>query len=149
MIAARKGSDEQISVFQDFVYDDPRALREVINKGERSFRDLYKLLTEANKFKNWLKDQNPDQKLIKAYFKEVTKKSWIDKLPSKTARWSLFQLMGFGIDALGAGGLGSLFKIGLSASDKFLLDKILKGWKPNQFIETSKKEFLNTKNNQK
>jgi hypothetical protein len=30
----------------------------------------------------------------------------------------------------------------LSAADFFLVDKLLKGWKPNQFIEGSLKQFL-------
>lgn len=142
LISKREKSAGEIDVFQDFVYKDAKAISEAINSGEKTFWDLYHLLIEAKKFKTWLSEQTPDEKLIKAYFEEVTKTTWVDKLPPKTIRWSLLQLAGVGIDALGAGGIGTLIGLGLSASDKFLLDKILKGWKPNQFIETSKQTFL-------
>lgn len=130
-------------MFQDYVFDDARAISESINSGEKSFRDLYQLLIEAAKFKSWLKEQEPNQELFRAYFQEITKKSWVDKLPPKSIRWAIFNLAGLGIDALGAGGVGKLMGLTVSAFDEFLLDKIIKGWKPNQFIETSKIKFLN------
>jgi hypothetical protein len=37
---------------------------------------------------------------------------------------------------------GAIAAAALSAGDAFLLDKILKGWKPNQFIEGPLKQFL-------
>jgi uncharacterized damage-inducible protein DinB len=77
ILSARQKSEEQIRVFQDFIFDDARAIREVINSGERDFEDLWKLLASAAKFKHWLKDQQPDQQLIKEYFREVTKASWV------------------------------------------------------------------------
>lgn len=145
LLATRQRSDEQINVFQDYVFDDARAISEAINTGEKSFRDLLELLLKADKFKHWLKEQEPNQQLFKAYFQEVTKKSWADKLPPKSIRWALFNLAGLGVDALGAGGIGKVMGLAISASDEFLLDKILKGWKPSQFINTSKNQFLNVK----
>jgi len=125
----------KIDSFQDFVFDDSKAISEAINSGDKNFSDLLGVIHEANKFKHWLKDQNPNVELTKSYFKEVTKNSWVDKLPGKSTRWSLFTGAGLGLDALGAGGLGTLTGIGLSALDTFYLDKIIKGWKPNQFIQ--------------
>jgi hypothetical protein len=149
LLKNRQKSEEQINVFQDFVFNDGRALREAINSGERNFRNLFELLSEANKFKLWLKDKQPDKQLIKEYFQEVTKKSWIDKLPPKSIRWALFNAIGLGIDALGAGGIGKILGLTVSAGDQFLLDKILKGWKPNQFVDTTLKDFVTLeKNNQ-
>lgn len=143
LLSNRQRSNEQIDVFKDYVFDDARTISEVINSGEKSFRDLYYLLIEADKFKSWLKEQEPDQELFRAYFQEVTKKSWVDKLPPKSIRWAIFNLAGLGIDTLGAGGIGKVAGLTVSAFDEFLVDKILKGWKPNQFIETSKRQFLN------
>jgi hypothetical protein len=39
-------------------------------------------------------------------------------------------------------GAGVATGIGLSAADYFLLDRLLKGWKPNQFVEGSLRPFL-------
>jgi hypothetical protein len=146
LLAARKNSEEQISAFQDFIFDDARSISEVINSGERDFNDLWKLISEAAKFKHWLKDQQPNKQLVKEYFREVTKASWVDRLPSKSMRWTIFNAAGLAIDALGAGGIGKVLGLAVSAGDQFLLDKLLKGWKPNQFIDESLKKFVAVKN---
>ena len=44
---------------------------------------------------------------MKEYYKEVTADSWVDKLPAKTTRWSLFTGVGMAIDVLGGGGMVS------------------------------------------
>lgn len=40
------------------------------------------------------------------------------------------------------GGLGTLGGVALSALDSFVLDRMLKGWKPNQFVEGPLRRFL-------
>lgn len=136
LLKARTKSKNQISTFQDFVLDDGRALREAINSGGRSFADLRKVLSSATKFRDWLKNRDPDQELVKAYFREVTKGSWVDRLPAKSVRWSIFTGLGFAVNLL-APGIGTATGVALSAADAFLLDRLLKGWKPNQFIDDS------------
>ena len=147
LAASRAKSDAGLSFFQDFIFDDGRAVREAINGGDRSFGELVELLEKAKDFKAWLRDQEPDQNLVKSYFREVTESSWIDRLPAKTARWSVFTGAGLAIDAAGAEGLGTLTGVALSAADAFLLDKLLKGWRPTRFIEDNLAEFLSKENN--
>jgi len=127
--------------FQDFVFDDGRALREAINSGRRGFADLRKVLSSATKFRGWLKNRDPDLELVKAYFREATKGSWVDKLPAKSVRWSIFTGLGLAVDVLGAHGIGTATAVAISAADAFLIDRLLKGWKPNQFIDESLKPF--------
>ena len=126
--------------------EDARALREAINSGERTFAELRKVLSSAAEFRNRLKNQEPDQELVKAYFREVTKTSWVDKLPTKSVRWSIFTGLGLVVDALGGSGLGTASAVAVSAADAFLLDRLLKGWKPNQFVDDSLKKFSATNN---
>ncbi len=130
---------ELVTRFQDFVFDDSRTIREVINGGERSFADILAVLDSATKFRHWLHDQPEDVKLIRAYLEEITKSSWIERLPSKSIRWLLFTGAGLGLDALGGLGIGSLV---LSVVDTFLLDQLIQGWKPNQFIEGPLYKFM-------
>lgn len=66
----------------------------------------------------------------------------LDKLPAKSVRWSLFTGAGIGLDALGAGGIGTTAGVALSALDSFVIDKILKGWKPHHFVEGDLKGFI-------
>lgn len=49
---------------------------------------------------------------------------------------------GLGIDAVVGGPWGTVTGLALSAADTLLLDRFIKGWRPNQFIEGPLKEFL-------
>jgi hypothetical protein len=124
-----------------------RLMREIKpHKGTSSFRELLPVLAKARKFHDWLSNQPPDVDLIKAYYKEVTASTWIDKLPTKAARWSLFTGAGMAVDALGGGGIGTAAGIALSAVDTFLLNKIIRDWKPHHFVQGPLKQFVgNTK----
>lgn len=100
------------------------------------------VLGHARKFKEWLSDLSEDTSLIKQYHEDVTSGSWIDKLPSKSARWALFTGAGIGTDAAGAGGVGTAAGVALSALDTFFLDQLLRGWKPHQFVEGTLRGFI-------
>ncbi|NIV16567.1 MAG: hypothetical protein GWN62_36550 [Aliifodinibius sp.] len=138
----RESSKENLSKFQDFIFEDSKAIRESINCGKHKFEDIEPILDKSEKFSNWLQCKDPDKDLLKEYFREVTADSWIDKLPSKFTRWAIFTGLGLGIDILGGGGIGTLSGISISALDSFLIDKILKGWKPNHFIEKELRKFV-------
>lgn len=132
----------QMQSFQDFVFNESRAIREAINSGSKSYKDLIELLKKAKKFQDWIHSQPLDANLTKNYFQEVTKSTWVDSLPNKSLRWSIFTGIGLAVDSLGAGGLGTATGVAISAADNFLLDKLIRGWKPNQFIEGPLKDFL-------
>lgn len=103
--------------------------------GSLQFAAVVKLLDAADKFRHWLHQQPADGNLVSAYYREVVKDSWVEKLPSKSVRWGLFTLAGMLIDANVGGVIGTTAGVAVSAVDSFLLDKLIKGWKPHQFIE--------------
>lgn len=142
LLERRNISDDAIKLFQDFIFDDSKAVGSAFESGSRNCRELLALLEKAGKFKKWLHNKDPDAELLKDYFKEITSDSWVDKLPAKGTRWSIFTGIGMGVDALGAGGLGTAAGMAISASDAFILDKFLKGWKPNQFVEKELSNFV-------
>jgi hypothetical protein len=142
MLQRRAASAQKIDSFQQLLFEDSRSIREVINSGQRTFRDLLELLQKAEQFKQWLKEKSPDNALVREYYKTVTANSWVDKLPGKTARWSVFTGLGLAADAVGAGGLGTATGVALSAFDQFYLDKLLHGWKPNQFVDGPLQSFV-------
>lgn len=135
-------SQANISSFADFTLDNGNAIRESVLSGQKNVAEFLPLIKKADKFKDWLIKQPDDANLIKEYYKEVTAESFVDKLPSKTFRFGIFSAGGMVIDSLGAGGLGTLAGLSLSALDTFILDKLLKGWKPNQFVEEQLKKEL-------
>jgi hypothetical protein len=138
----RDASAEQMATFQRFVFDDGKEFSGALASGERSFHDLLAVLDKAAKFRHWLKGQSPDSELVKNYFRAATEQTWVEKLPTKAARWSIFTGAGVILDALGAGGLGTLGGVALSAADAFVVDKLVKGWKPNQFVEKTLRDFV-------
>lgn len=137
-------SSEQISDFQNFVIDDAKSLREAVNNRQIDLDDLLKVLKNSQRFKKWIIGIDPDQDLIKSYYAEVTKKTVVDKLPGKSARWGIFTGAGLIADAIATGGIGTAVGIGLGFLDTFCLDKLISGWKPNQFIEEDVKRLLNS-----
>lgn len=135
IIHRRTQSENQIEKFIDLTLADAHAIREAVNSGAVSFASVVKLLDSADKFRHWLREQPTDTELLRAYYQETIKDSWAEKLPTKSTRWSLFTGIGLAIDSLGAGGLGTVAGTAISAADAFLIDKLIKGWKPHQFIE--------------
>lgn len=133
---------DNIFQFNDFALEDGFAIREAINSGDKSFKEFMEILEKADKFKEWLEKMGDDKNIIKEYHRAVTKQTWVDKLPSKATRWSFFTGAGLALDIAFAGGLGTAIGTGLSIGDAFLLDKLLKGWKPNAFVETELKKFI-------
>lgn len=128
-------SKEQLSLFQDFVFNEAKKIREAVNSGEVKFEELIEVFKKAKRFKSWLADIESEKSLLKEYFKEVTSDSLIDKLPGKTFRWSLFTGAGILINLLsGSPAIGTVSGLSLGAFDSFIFDKLVKGWKPNQFI---------------
>jgi hypothetical protein len=126
----------EIDLFQNMIFQDGRAIRDAVNSGEKSFRDFLQLLDRASKFKKFLASQNPDHSLLDSYYSELKKESWVDRLPSKAVRVVLATGLAAVAEALfPTGGVSTLMGAGYGAFDSLLLDKLLKGWRPNQFID--------------
>lgn len=134
LINKANGGMERISVFQEDVLDDLPNIRDAVNLGTRNFSDIVRLVEKAERFKKWLREQDEDEHLRKAYLREVLHVEWADTLPTKTLRWLLFTAAGLPLSALAS--------VGLGAADAFLLDRVIRGWKPNQFIEGPLKDFV-------
>jgi hypothetical protein len=96
--------------------------------------------------------QNPEGRLIKEYDRAIfARHGWTQRLPFKLGKIGIFAGLGVAVDAgLGTMGLATAAVTALSAgsdlavgaTDEFVLSKILRGWKPNQFIEGPARQFL-------
>ena len=133
---------ERLESFQEVVVNEIRSIREAVNSGDRSFREVIRLVEQAHKFKEWIRQTSEDSLVRDEYCKSVAAADWADKLPPKSIRF----LVMTGLSALAGLALtpasGIAVGVGLNAADYFLLDRLLKGWKPNQFIEGNLKPFL-------
>jgi len=101
-----------------------------------------KLVREAQKFKEWLNKVNNAGDLRDDYCREISRLDWADKLPPKALRWLIMSGVGFCVDAAAGTHIGAAGGLALSAVDGLLLDKLIKGWRPNQFVEGPLREFL-------
>jgi hypothetical protein len=121
--------------FSEVIFGEARSLREAINAGTIPMPDLIRLIKKADKFKSWLEKQSMDRDLMREYYKEVARETFLDRLPPKSMRFGIFTGAGFAVDALFPTGLATTAALGLGLFDSFLLDKFTRGWRPNQFIE--------------
>jgi hypothetical protein len=134
IVRERAISQEQIEHFANLTLSNCYAIREAVNTGQVAFSSVVKLLDSADRFRNWLHQQPADAGLLQAYYQELIKDSWVDKLPGKLLRWSVFTTAGIVLDSVVGGGTGTVAGVGLSAADAFFMDRLIKGWKPHQFV---------------
>ena len=137
---ARKGA-ATIQSFQEVLLD-ARSVGSAIASGERTFEDLRRLIDEASKFRDWVRNQQPDLDLLKEYARACTSVSWAEKLPNKAQRFLLFNsvatVLSLALDPL----TGAAVSLGLSAADTFLVEKLISGWKPSQFVARPLNSFV-------
>lgn len=132
-------SQDNLSAFEQFSFEGARPFGSSFHKGTITLKDSLDLIDKTEKFRIWLNGLPPQADIIKEYHKAVTKDTILDKLPSRVSRFSIFTGGGVVLDLLGTGGLATLTGLGLSAFDSFVLDGLVKGWRPNTFVDTVKK----------
>jgi len=133
---------DRLSAFKSFTVPHNGSIAEAINSGTRTFEDLRKLLGEADRFKEWVQGQPPEGDLAKAYVDEVTNCSWRTGSAVKNLRFILFNAAQIAAGAAIAGPAGAIAGVALAATDSYLLDRLLTGWRPHQFVRGPLERFL-------
>jgi hypothetical protein len=142
LMRKRDAQVEELDLFQELNLPNAKKLRECINSGERSFADFLKLLEHSEKFKEWLSNRNPDARLLQEYYRAAFADSWINKLGTKTSRWVVATGLVAAVEAFYPTGVAIAAAQGVSLLDATLLERILKGWRPNQFVEARLADFV-------
>jgi hypothetical protein len=142
VIRKSTAGQEKLDPFQEVIVNGARSVREAVNNGDRSFRDVIRLVEHSHKFKEWIQQTGEDSLLRDEYCKSVSATDWADKLAPKAVRFVVMTGLGALAGIALTPGAGLAVGIGLNAADCFLLDRLLKGWRPNQFVEGSLKPFL-------
>ena len=132
----------QVEQFLNLTLGNGRAIREAINSGEVKFSSILKLLEKADKFRHWLAERPTDANLVNAFYEETIRDSWLEKLPAKPIRFSVFTALGLAADTVVTGGLGTLAGISIGAVDTFLVDRLVKKWRPHQFVKSGLKPLF-------
>jgi hypothetical protein len=141
LMAKRDRNISEIEMFQSTLLNDARAIRESINSGEHTFDEFMVVLAKASRFREWLRARNPDANLLSEYYKSAMAETWVSKLPSKIARFVFARGLGTVVEALFPSGLGAATSVGLEAADHLLVDRLLRGWRPTQFVEGPLQKF--------
>lgn len=136
-INRRAESQENIDDFQEYVINEARSIGDAFAIGLITRKELLNILEKGQSFRDWVGEIEDKKSLVGEYTKAVLETSVYDKLPSRTIRFAIFEGVGVLANFAGAGGMGTLASTGLSVFDAFYLDKLLKGWKPNQYIDNS------------
>lgn len=123
----------ELGQFSEVALKGAPSIAEAINQGHRSFEEFLELLSSARKFKKWLKGKSPDESLVAGYLEDVTAASWLSRTPGKILRY---------VVGASVGAIDPKTGLALSAGDSFFLDRLVSGWKPNQFIAEKVKPFV-------
>jgi len=149
IMQARMRSDEEISAFNQKALGRAFALRSAINSKMRSFSDFLDVMDKARKFKEMLQKANPDVGLVQTYADEVKKGTWLDGLAPKSVRFGVFTLGGAALDLfMGTGLTTTMAGVGLAGFDQFVVDKLVRGWRPNTFIENELRPLVYSKSDE-
>ena len=124
---------DQLETFHQVTLPDYPALREVIDSGQRTFKEFLLLLDKATRFKEWLKTAAVDEGLVRSYMAGISKDGWIQSVPAKTVRY----LFTTALDAQ-----YPLVGTAAAIADSFIVEKLLGGWRPNHFVENRLGPFL-------
>ena len=138
VVQGRAMTCENVELFQRMAFANGHAIADAVNRGDRSFSDVIALLQKAEEFRKWLAERPPTVELINAYYRDATKDWWVSTLPAKILRWVVTTAGG----AMVAGPVGGVVGAALGAADTFVVDRLLGGWRPNQFVDGPLKAFV-------
>lgn len=131
----------EVEMFQDMVLEG-RRIADAVRSGHKSIDQVLRLVERARLFRSWLSDRPPEGELLREYYQAVTASSWAEKLPNKHLRFAVFTAVGVAVDIAIPTGLGTAVGAGLGAMDTYVVDRIGRGWKPNQFVDRELLPFV-------
>lgn len=122
-----------------------RNISDAVNSGRRTFGEVLDLLGAAAEFKNWISGRPNDANLLAEYVAEIDRISWIESVPTKSLRWALLLAGGVGLTAAGAPLVAAtVTTAALSGFDQLLIERLFRGWRPNQFVYRHLSPFTDT-----
>lgn len=128
---------KDIQLVQRLANPEYHSIADTLDQGRKTFCELIQLLEKAQRFKEWKQTIPDESDFITEYSKAAaTESKWTDNALVKSGRWLSTSIVG-AIPIIGtiAGPL-------VSAFDTFAMDRMLKKWTPNQFLQTNVREFV-------
>lgn len=131
---------EQISAFEEMVFEEAHPFGEAFNCGWISFAEALKVVDQSRRFRIWSRGLAPDAVLIHEYHRAIAKETILQKFPLSLLRFTIFNTAGILADSVmtGAGLLPS-------AIDTFIVERLVGGWRPNIFVRNMQKTLSKAK----
>jgi len=142
LLSKRASSEKQMEIFQEWTCEHGRAIRESVRAKRHNFDDILRLAEQAARFKEWLAKHPDSSDLTKEYLQAVCGVGWADRLPPKVIRVLLFTAAGGALSLVTTPAGGVAASAALNVLDSFFVDRLVKGWKPNQFVDGALKDFV-------
>lgn len=128
---------QDIQLVQKLANPKYHSIAATLDHGRKTFRELIQLLEKAHKFKEWKKSIPDEADFITEYSNAVAIESkWTDNVFVKSGRWLITSIIG----AIPV--VGTIAGPVLSAIDTFIIDKLMREWTPNQFLQSDVRDFL-------
>lgn len=139
-LGSERSGLSSIESIYDYINVDVPRFRDVVNSGSRSIAECIDLLDRADRFKGWLRHQNPDADIIRQVVAEKSKVGFLESTPVKTVRFALFTGLGAAGDLVT--GSPGLLGVAAGAFDQFVIDRLAGKWRPHHFLENDLSTFL-------
>jgi hypothetical protein len=134
-------SRQQINLFTEHAIGTDASLSDRI-RNQIDFSKFLEVLEKAKKFKDYIHQLDDRSDLISQYMADVMKEASINKGSRKYYRYVVMAGAGLIAEAAMPSGYGLAVSLGIGATDSLLIDKIARGWRPNQFIDEQLQPFL-------
>ena len=141
IVGAALDSHEAIDVFSAHTLGGTHAIAEAVNSGRAGFADILDVLERGERFRDWIRNQPTEADLLMQYYEELTSKTWIERLPSRSARTLFWAGAGVAASVLGGGVLAGAGVAALGVADNLVLERLVRGWRPNQFVDVTLRQF--------
>lgn len=145
LVRRAEKSEGKKSQFVELIVGESKSLRHAIDLNQANLRRVVEAIIASKKFKDWLVSQPPTSDIVVEYLRAATEPSIFERLPSKTARWIVFLGLGSLAETIIPGGWGVASGITLGAADEFLIERLLRKWKPSHFVNEHIKPLIREK----
>lgn len=125
---------QKLNNFKEAVFGNVNAIREAVNTGSVDLDNIFSVLQKSQQYKDWIRDKDPNSDLLQEYLKKIGEKSFMEKLPGKIIRYSVFAGLGYAASEFLSPTENAAISLSLGALDTFLFDNLSRGWSPNQYI---------------
>lgn len=130
------GNKDEVRLFEEIVLNNASPIKDLIDSNQKTFDDFLLILNKAEPFREWTANLTPEKKMVAEYMDRVNSIGWSNSTTIKSLRFLI---------CTGLGIIEPITGTALSFADAFLLDKLVKGWRPHQFVEKDLKPFVNLK----